>query len=94
MTSKSYGSISFDASYHFFEPFKLETWNSFCITANTEARIYRTIINGKEVMVLSDYDGTHQKTEGNIFLMNAFFKDNGFSYPMKERVNTIYEFNN
>ena len=37
----------------------------------------------QEVLGLTDYEGFHQKKQGNIFLLNAFFKDSGFSYPMK-----------
>ena len=83
MTSKSYGTISFNSRYNFFSSWKLETWNSFCITADTEARMYRTVINGEEVMALSDYEGTHQKRKGNIFLLNAAYKDSVFTYPIK-----------
>ena len=100
ITGKSYGGISFDSAYNFFPSWKLETWNSFCITANSVTKIYKTFINGKErngssshrnyyfspqeVLRLTDYEGFHQKRKGNIFLLNAFFKDSGFSYPMKE----------
>ena len=37
----------------------------------------------QEVLGLTDYEGSHRKRKGNIFLLNAFFKDSGFSYPMK-----------
>ena len=103
ITGKSFGGISFDSGYNFFPAWKLETWNSFCITANAGNRVYKTFINGKaikissfqaetrkvvffffqEVLGLTDYGGSHRKKKGNIFLLNAFFKDSGFSYPMK-----------
>ena len=82
MTGKSFGSVSFNSGYNFFPSWKLETWNSFCITADTEAKVYRTVINGEEVVLLSDYEGTHQERKGNIFLLNAAFKD-FFTYPIK-----------
>ena len=83
MTSKSYGTISFKSQYYFFDSWQLETWNSFCITADTEARLYKTFINGKEVLALLDYEGTHQKRKGNIFLLNASYKTSDFVHPME-----------
>ena len=49
ITGKSFGGISFDSGYNFFPAWKLETWNSFCITANTGNRVYKTFINGKAI---------------------------------------------
>ena len=104
ITGKSYGGISFDSGYNFFPSWKLESWNSFCITASTNTRVYQTFINGKarklnhewffdslyqEVLAMTDYEGFHQKKPGNIFLLNAFFKDSGFSYPMKAGLSIV-----
>ena len=83
MTSKSYGTISLNSQYNFFSSWKLETWNSFCITADTEAGMYRTLINGKEVLLLSDYEGTHQERKGNIFLLNASYKETVNGFPLE-----------
>ena len=47
ITGKSYGGSSFDSGYNFFPAWKLETWNSFCVAANTGTRVYKTFINGK-----------------------------------------------
>ena len=38
MTGKSYGSVSFNSGYNFFPAWHLETWNSFCITADSKAQ--------------------------------------------------------
>ena len=50
----------------------------------SEMRIH--YFSHQEVLRLTDYEGFHRKRKGNIFLLNAFFKDSGFSYPMKERL--------
>ena len=36
-----------------------------------------------------DYKGTHKKRPGNIFLLNALFKQNGFIYPMEASVTDV-----
>ena len=36
-----------------------------------------------------DYKGTHKKRPGNIFLLNALFKQNGFVYPMEASVTDV-----
>ena len=46
----------------------------------------------QEVLGLTDYEGSHRKRKGNIFLLNAFFKDSGFSYPMKAGLSTTATF--
>ena len=51
-----------------------------------KAGMYKTFINGEEVLALTDYEGTHQQREGNVFLLNAAFKDSLFTYPMKARL--------
>ena len=48
--------------------------------------MYKTFINGEEVLAMTDYEGTHQQREGNVFLLNAAFKDSLFTYPMKARL--------
>ena len=47
ITGKSYGATSFNSRYNFFPSWKLETWNSFCVTADSATRVYKTFINGK-----------------------------------------------
>ena len=36
-----------------------------------------------------DYKGTHKKRPGNIFLLNAFFKQSGFVYPMEASITDV-----
>ena len=36
-----------------------------------------------------DYKGTHKKRPGNIFLLNAFFKQSGYVYPMEASVTDV-----
>ena len=33
-----------------------------------------------------DYKGTHKKRPGNLFLLNAFFKQSGFVYPVEASI--------
>ena len=38
---------------------------------------------------MDNYKGTHKKRPGNIFLLNAFFKQSGFVYPMEASVTDV-----
>ena len=38
---------------------------------------------------MTDYKGTHRKRPGNIFLLNAFFKQSGFVYPMEASITDV-----
>ena len=89
ISGKSYGAISFDSGYVFFPAWKLENWETFCITADTKEKSYKTFINDREVFKMNDYKGTHKIRSGNIFLLNAFFKQSGFVYPMEASVTDV-----
>ena len=52
MTGKSYGSVSFNSGYNFFSAWHLETWNSFCITADSKAQWDDT---ATQILSLSTY---------------------------------------
>ena len=89
ISGKSYGAISFDSGYVFFPSWKLENWESFCITADSEQKAYKTFINDREVFTMKNYKGTHKIRSGNIYLLNAFFKQSGFVYPMEASVTDV-----
>ena len=38
---------------------------------------------------MGDYKGTHKKRPGNIFLLNAFFKQSGYVYPMEASITDV-----
>ena len=89
ITGKSFGAISFDSAYIIFPSWKLENWVSFCISADTELKSYKTFVNEREVFTMANYDGAHKKRPGNIFLLNAFFKQSGFVYPIEASVTDV-----
>ena len=89
ITGKSFGAISFDSAYIIFPSWKLESWVSFCISADTELKSYKTFVNEREVFTMANYDGAHKKRPGNIFLLNAFFKQSGFVYPIEASVTDV-----
>ena len=89
ISGKSFGASSFDSGYTFFPSWKLENWESFCISASTDLKSYKTFINDREVFTMDNYKGTHKKRPGNIFLLNAFFKQSGFVYPMEASVTDV-----
>ena len=53
---------------------------------------WKTEVAPQEVLSLTDYEGSHQRRKGNIFLLNASFKDNDFSYPLKAELDIPIHF--
>ena len=84
------GTHYFNTADYFFENWKPEMWNAFCVVGDAANKTLLITINGISVFEADFYEGRHKLKPGNVNLLNAFtYKVQDYIYPFRGSITDV-----
>ena len=80
---KAYGEIRLsafgeDGNNFIFDAWSPEVWNSYCIKASRQAKLFQAFLNNEKIFESRAYEGQHAAKGASVFLLNDYFYDSPF----------------